>query len=351
MERYIGLDVHAQSCTLVVMGPSGKRLKQCVVETNAKALVEIIKTIPSERHLCMEEGELSQWLYETLERHVEELVVTQPLAREGNKSDAIDAWDLADRLRLGAIKKRVFKSTRAFSALREATRLYRTSTRDLVRSKNQLRSVFRSRGISGMGNEIYDADLRAKWIKQLATPQQLLAQYRSEHLDRMIESRAQAETWLLEEASKSPEVARIATAPGIGTIRAAQIAAIVISPSRFRTKQQFWSYCGLAIVKRSSSDWLNDGSGWSRKQTIQTRGLNRNRNAVLKEMFTGAAKVVIDRMRTHPLNHAYHRMLQTGTKPNLARLTIARRIAAAVLAIWKKKEDYDPAKHQSIVAA
>jgi transposase len=351
MQRYIGLDVHAQSCTLAVMGPSGKRLKQHVVETNAKALVEVVKTIPQHRYLCMEEGELSQWIYETLERHVDELVVTQPLPNKGNKSDAIDAWNLADQLRLGSIKTQVFKSTRAFSALREATKLYRTSTRDLVRSKNQLRSIFRSRGISGMGDEIYDPDLRAKWIKQLATPQRQLAQYRSEHLDRMIESREQAETWLLEEASKSPEVVRIATAPGIGTIRAAQIAAIVISPTRFRTKQQFWSYCGLAIVKRSSSDWFKDDAGWTRKQTMQTRGLNRNRNAVLKEIFTGAAKTVIERMRTHPLHEAYQRLIQAGTKPNLARLTIARRIAAAVLAMWKKKEDYDSVKHQSIVAA
>ncbi len=26
MDRYIGLDVHASSCTLAVVGPSGKRL-------------------------------------------------------------------------------------------------------------------------------------------------------------------------------------------------------------------------------------------------------------------------------------------------------------------------------------
>ena len=39
MDRYIGLDVSAQSCSLAVVGPSGKRLKLDVVETNAAALV------------------------------------------------------------------------------------------------------------------------------------------------------------------------------------------------------------------------------------------------------------------------------------------------------------------------
>ena len=31
MDRYVGLDAHARSCTLGVIGPSGKRLKSMVV--------------------------------------------------------------------------------------------------------------------------------------------------------------------------------------------------------------------------------------------------------------------------------------------------------------------------------
>jgi hypothetical protein len=33
-----------------------------------------------------------------------------------------------------------------------------------------------------------------------------------------------------------------------------------------------------------------------------------------------------------------------GTKPNLAKLTLARKIAATVLAMWKKEERYTPEK-------
>ena len=42
MDRYIGLDAHSSSCTLGVLGPSGKRLGLHVVETNAKALTEVL---------------------------------------------------------------------------------------------------------------------------------------------------------------------------------------------------------------------------------------------------------------------------------------------------------------------
>ncbi|MEO8181040.1 MAG: hypothetical protein ABI895_19565, partial [Deltaproteobacteria bacterium] len=39
MDRYIGMDVHAMSCTLTIVGPSGRQLKSDVVETNGQASV------------------------------------------------------------------------------------------------------------------------------------------------------------------------------------------------------------------------------------------------------------------------------------------------------------------------
>ncbi len=56
MERYLGLDVHAQSCTLAVISAAGKKLKDVVIETNGQALIEAIRTIPGRKHLCLEEG-------------------------------------------------------------------------------------------------------------------------------------------------------------------------------------------------------------------------------------------------------------------------------------------------------
>ncbi len=60
MDRYIGLDAHASSCALGVLRPSGKRPGSHVVETNAKALIEVLHSIPGPRHLCLEEGTLAR---------------------------------------------------------------------------------------------------------------------------------------------------------------------------------------------------------------------------------------------------------------------------------------------------
>ena len=95
MDRYIGLDAHSTSCTLVVVSPSGRKLANHVLETNGHVLIDCIKTIPRPRHLCLEEGTQSAWLYEILSPHVDELVVAGVSQSRGPKSDARDALGLA----------------------------------------------------------------------------------------------------------------------------------------------------------------------------------------------------------------------------------------------------------------
>ncbi len=343
MERFIGLDVHGQSCTLVVMGPSGRRLGQYVVETSAKLLIEQMRSIAGDKSVCMEEGTQSEWLYEVLEPHAKQLVVTQPLKRAGSKSDAIDAWSLADLLRRDALDRTVFKSPQTLTSLRQAARGYVTATRDMVRAKCRLNALYRSRGVQPTA-EIYDPDARESWLGKLPPSHRRLAELLSEQVDSLSQSHQTAETWLLEEAKRTPVTRRLATAPGIGPIRAALLVAIVVTPARFRTTRQFWSYSGLGIVTHSSSDWTRDKTGWVRKPTAQTRGLNRNRQPELKAIFKGAATTVIQQMPNHPLHQNFQRMIDAGIRPNLAKLTLARRIAAATLAMWKHQEDYDPSK-------
>jgi transposase len=344
MQRFIGLDVHGQSCTLCVMGPSGRRLGEHVVETSAKALIERMGSIAGDKCVCMEEGTHSDWLCEVLEAHAKQVVVTQPLKRAGNKSDAIDAWGLADLLRRDALERTVFKAPKISTALRQAARGYIALRRDMVRAKCRLNALYRSRGIAPSA-EIYDQDARETWWVKLPASHRALGELLSEQIEGLSQSHQAAESWLLEEAKRLPMTRRLATAPGIGPIRAALLVAIVVTPARFRTTRQFWSYSGLGIVTRSSSDWVRDGRTWVRKPTAQTRGLNRNRQPELKAIFKGAATTVIQQMANHPLHRDFQRMTDAGIKPNLARLTLARRIAAATLAMWKHQEDYDPSKH------
>ena len=348
MDRYVGLDGHAESCTLAVMGPTGKRLKSMVVETNGQVLLEAVRSIPGRIHLCLEEGTQSAWLHELLSPHVEELVVVMPPESKGAKDDLRDAWTRADELRKGTIQTRVYKAPLHLAALRNAVRAYGFAVRDVVRAKNRLKSVFLSRGIL-TDTSIYAAERRVKRIERLTPPHRQLADWLGRQLDELEPLREEAEAWLLKEAKTHPIIRILATAPGMGPIRTAQLVAIAATPERFRTRRQFWSYCGLSIVTRSSADWVRGkDKRWERSQVQQTRGLTRKRHPLLKSVFKGAATTVIAQLPDHPLHKDYERMLEAGIKPNLAKLTLARRIAATVLSMWRHQEVYDLERHKSV---
>jgi hypothetical protein len=222
----------------------------------------------------------------------------------------------------------------------------------MTRAKNRLRSLLRARGVANVDSSIYEPEQRSGWIRKLPAAYRRRAEWFGQQIDSMCDAHKVAESWLKEEAAKCPEVERLQTLPGFGPIRAAQVVALVVTPHRFRTTRQFWNYCGLAIVTRASSEWKRDSSrdGWQHvRGNVQTRGLNRNCCSQLKAVFKGAAITVI--AKPNPLRQHFDQLLANGTKVHLARLTIARRIAAATLAIWKKKEDYDPTKHQSLKPA
>ena len=72
--------------------------------------------------------------------------------------------------------------------------------------------------------------------------------------------------------------------------------------------------------------------------------LNRNFNRTLKHIFKGATTTVISRAKDEPLYRHYVRLLDGGTKPNLAKLTIARQIVSIALSLWRNEEEYDPKK-------
>ena len=351
MERYIGADVHARSCTFAVLSAAGKRIRRDVVETNGEALVNYLKLLSGNLHLCIEEGEWSQWLVEILSPHVAEFVVFQAQWQPGSKNDAIDAMGLAEKIRTGIAARWIYKDPKNFTALREHVRAYTMVTRDVARTKNRLKSFLRGRGVSCPGEKVYSVKGRAEMISQVPEATGAAVKMLGQELDHLLDLKKDCEKRMVRESRRHPMARILETAPGLGPVRVAQLLPTVITPKRFRTKRQFWAYCGFAVVVRSSSDWLQQDGRWIRGRVNQTRGLNGNYNRMLKAIFKGAATTVIAHTKSSLQHDAYERLLANGTKPNLAKVTIARKIAAIVLAMWKREERYQPEKYCEMTAA
>jgi hypothetical protein len=202
---------------------------------------------------------------------VDETVVAGVTESRGQKNDTRDAYGLAEKLRTGALGKRIFKAPREFSVLRELSRM---------------------------------------------PP------------DRGSRRRA-------------------------GAVAAEEPLPLAGYPGRGRLGLRRLQPRGLAegASGQYAPDWVRTADGrWIRAQVPQTRGLTRQHNRVLKEIFKGAATTVITQRRG-AIYGDYERLLEAGTKPSLAKLTLALSIAAIVLCMWKRQEVYQPEHYRRSIEA
>ena len=75
------------------------------------------------------------------------------------------------------------------------------------------------------------------------------------------------------------------------------------------------------------------------KKQSSLRGLNRNCNHDLKNLFKGAA--IVASSKPGLLQEFYTTLLSKGMRPEMAPLTLARKIATIVLIVWKRGVRFD----------
>jgi len=145
---------------------------------------------------------------------------------------------------------------------------------------------------------------------------------------------------LLAESKNHKATKLLRQIPAIGPIRAALLIALIQTPQRFRTKRPLWKYSGFAIEMHSSADYRKvQGQLQKSRKRVSVRGLNRDCNHDLKNLFKSAATIAS--VKPGPFQEFYAALLAKGMRPEMARLTLARKIAAIVLIVWKKGVSFD----------
>jgi len=230
------------------------------------------------------------------------------------------------------------------AALKELARAYQNLVEDATRVMLRLKALFRARGIKVAGRGVYDPRRRPEWLGQLSEPG---VRFRAEvlyaELAVLQQLRPKAKVAMLAEAKRDPAWVVLRTIPFLGPVRVALLFATMQTPWRFRTKRHLWAYAGLAVVTRTSAEYLmQENRPVRRRRAPLTRGLNRNHNRVLKAVLKGAATAAT--ARAGSLRDFYHALLTRGMREELARVTLTRKLAALTLRLWKTGERYDPAK-------
>jgi len=341
--RYVGLDVHRDTISVAVLDESGRLLMQSVMATRATAVLDFIRGVRGTLQVTLEEGTHSAWLYDLLRGRVAKLVVSNPrrnaLLKSGSKSDTIDARKLAELLRAGLLSPVYHGETSALE-VQQLARSYTLLTEDTTRTMGRLKAVFRGQAVACAGKRLYGKE-RARYLEQLGEGgRRRRAELLYQELDAVQELRRQAKRELLVECRKHAASRLLQSVPYLGPVRSAMLIGRVQTPHRFRGKRQFWAYCGLGIETRDSGEYrVVDGQIERRKKPALVRGLNWNHNRELKNLFKGAATTAS--LRDGVFREFYLGLVNKGMRPEMARLTLARKIAAITLKIWKKGEAFD----------
>ncbi len=342
-DKYIGMDVHQATTVVVVLDAMGKLILDTIIATEAAALIRFLQSLSGPLHVTFEESTQAAWLYDVVRGFVAEVIVCDPrrnkLLSEGSKGDKPDARKLAELLRVGMVRP-VYHGHQATRELKELVRGYETVSSDMQRTMVRIKAIFRGSGIPTSGRGVYQAQQRQQWIEQLTEAgRRQRVQWLYEQLDQLRPLRRQAKQIMLQEGRKHRAVALLRSIPQLGPVRATVIVATIDTPHRFRTRHQLWSYSGLAVVTHTSAEYeIKEGRLVRSRKPIATRGLNRNCNRRMKEVFIGAAT---GGSQTDPYRSYLQALEARGIRKAMARLTLARKIAAIALTIWKKGETFN----------
>ena len=344
--KYVGMDVHKEATTIAVLDASGRLVMESIVETKAATIVQLVQGLRGDLHVTFEEGTWAAWLYDLLKPYVTKVMVCNPrknaLLKSGNKNDRIDARKLAELLRAGLVSA-VYHGQNGLRMLKELSRSYLTISKDLTRTMNRLKAVYRSWSIPCAGASVYAPRHRTEWLSKIREAGvRRRAELFYQQLDGLQVLRQQARRDLLAESRKQEATKLLCQIPYIGPIRAALLIALIQTPHRFRTKRQLWAYSGLALETRNSAEYRYVKGQLQRShKPVALRGLNENHNHDLKGIFKAAA---VKASTAGPFQEFYASLVTQGMKPTMARLTLARKIATITLMVWKKGVCFDAAQ-------
>jgi transposase len=343
-DQYMGMDVHQATTVVAVLDADGKVILETTVATQESSILRLVESLSGPLHVTFEETTQSAWLYEVIRSFVAEVIVCDPrrnkLLSEGSKTDKADARKLAELLRAGMLRG-VYHAHEGTRKLKQLVRGYQTLSGDAQRTMVRIKAIYRECGIGTAGRGVYQEQQREQWLAKLVEPgRRQRAEWLYGQLDHLRPLRRQAKHAMVAESRQHPAVGLLRTIPQLGWIRAAVLVATIDTPYRFRTRHQLWSYSGLAVVTHMSSEYeIRDGRPVRRRKPIATRGLNRNCNRQMKEIFMGAATGGRHR---EPFQSFVQDLEKRGIRKEMAKLTLARKIAAVTLTIWKKGETFDP---------
>ena len=339
---YIGADVHNNSIEMSIMNRR-KIVKRYTIPTSISAATQVLDSLSGKKHIAIEEGPMSGWLYRNIHRKVERFVVSDPrrnrlISSDGDHDDKIDSAKLAMLLAGDYLREIYHSDDEQRVELKHWVSLYHDRIRDAVRNINKIRARCRMHGITIPRKIVRQPEHRDIWLSKLKQPalaRQLVMLWIG--YDATAKQARMAKQQLINLSKKYSIVRLWQQLPGIGTIRAVTIFAYLDTPWRFKRKNKLWKYCGVGLQRTTSG---TDKKGKPKPAMLQ---LSRAANRTLKNAVLGATLTAVNQ-KQNSFREDYERMVQSGIIPSNARHTVARKLLTMMWGMWKRSYQFDQDK-------
>ncbi len=332
VKSFVGCDAHSKTCFFEAIDADATVLRKTEVATDIIALQKALRGLPRPIWLLVESCPMAAFVADALQSVIERIIVCETrvnrwITCSEDKSDPNDADRLARLLRMGECKP-VYFPCRKDRDLQELVRFQRKSTDDVIKNKNRIKDVYRRLGVHVTGKTVFHKNERSMYLVQVEDKTLLFKlKMLYEKLDSDTSVKEQVERRLHLTLSRRRVYRQLKMIPGIGPILAAVIIAVIADPLRFPTKRKLWKYAGLSVRRP-----------WSSQVSLAKEGGSKGGNRLLKYAAMEAARFC--QVNENRFSLAFDNLLSNGVKPEMAQRTIARKILATVLAMWKNGTEY-----------
>jgi len=336
MERvYVGLDLGSSSFQQVGLNEGGVVRGEREFRTSEANLIKAFVDLEGELHVHLEAGELAPWAVSIITPLVHRVVCSHPqanawIAKDADKCDRLDAYKLADLLRLNRFKEVHYPPQQSRRDFKTLVQHYDELTQQQARLKTKIKARLRMQGVIVRGEQPFSATGRKAVltaVKSVAVRTAISQLYAV--LDQSLESQTEARLLMRRAAQAFPEIRIFETAPGVGPIGACRFSAYIHTPQRFSTTRKLWKYCRLSVSHRSSNG-----------KPLRRPRLDHNGCGRLKDVSRKAFEAALRTKSDNAFKRAYQRALATTHDATHARLTVQRKIVSTLRAMWINQTPY-----------
>src|SRR5262249_47543481 len=141
---YIGLDVGSSTCHMVAVDVEGRVLQNRHFPTSEAQLREALAEVAGEVYVHLEASELAGWIRRILKGRVARVVISHAttnawIAKDPRKRESVDAFKLAELLRLGRIHEVYYPEEEHREVFKQIVQHYDDVVAQQIRLKLKIR--------------------------------------------------------------------------------------------------------------------------------------------------------------------------------------------------------------------